>query len=429
MFGFFPSTEKKMRENAGNWLELADKIFQYRRDQLTGAQTQELREKTADLRLKLKQRADAGRLKLGIESLEGLLQQIGGTFYPKSSIVENVEFFLVAAIIVLGIRTYFVQPFKIPTNSMWPSYYGMTPQVFKTPAEEPGVLAVSARLIAFGARPHRLDAPADGEVLIPVFGAERRGLVHSQVVPGYSWFVVPTKVREYTILVGDEPVKIQVPVDFDFDWMVFDAFFSAGEAYSPVAFGADVNRRILAGQAEVHMVDGENLYCIRTGRHVRAGDRVLAFDVLTGDQLFVDRFSYNFIRPPIGSGFVFRTGNIEKIREAYGDQYYVKRLAGEPGDTLAIENYRLYRNGSPIAGAAAFEKNALRQETYVGYRNVGELAQGRKMTVPPHSFLALGDNSANSFDGRFWGYVPEKDVVGRPLFIYYPFSRRWGPSR
>ena len=429
MFGFFPSTEKKMRENAGNWLELADKIFQYRRDQLTGAQTQELREKTADLRLKLKQRADAGKLKLGIESLEGLLQQIGGTFYPKSSIVENVEFFLVAAIIVLGIRTYFVQPFKIPTNSMWPSYYGMTPQVFKTPAEEPGVLSMGARLLAFGARPHRLAAPVDGEVLIPVFGAERRGLVHSQVVPGYAWFVVPTNVREYTILVGDEPVKIQVPVDFDFDWLVFDAFFSSGEGYSPEAFGADVNRRIAAGQAEIHMVDGENLYCIRTGRHVRAGDRMLAFDVLTGDQLFVVRFSYNFVRPPIGSGFVFRTGNIEKIRESYGDQYYVKRLVGQPGDTLAISNYRLYRNGSPIRGAAAFEKNALRQGTYVGYRNIGGLAAGRKMTVPPQSFLALGDNSANSLDGRFWGFVPEKDVVGRPLFIYYPFSMRWGPSR
>jgi len=126
VFGFFFSTERKMRDNAGNWLQLADKILHYRRDQLTGTQAQELRQKTADLQLKLKQRADAGKLKLGIESLEGLLQQVGGTFYPKSAMVENVEFFLAAAIIVLGIRTYFVQPFKIPTNSMWPSYYGMT---------------------------------------------------------------------------------------------------------------------------------------------------------------------------------------------------------------------------------------------------------------------------------------------------------------
>jgi signal peptidase I len=418
-----------MRENAANWLQLADKILHYRRDQLTGAQTQELRQKTADLRLKLDQRADAARLKLGIESLEGLLQQVGGTFYPKSSIVENVEFFLVAAIIVLGIRTYFVQPFKIPTNSMWPSYYGMTPQVFKQRAAEPGALAMGARLLAFGARPHRLDAPADGEVLIPILGAESRGVVHSHIVTGQSWLVIPTKVREYTLLVGDEPVTVRVPLDFDFDWLVSEAFFSRGEGYSPEEFHAELRRRVNTGEFEVHVVDGETLRCIRTGRRVRTGDRVLSFDLLTGDQLFVDRFSYHFVRPPIGSGFVFRTGNIPGIAESYGDQYYVKRLVGKPGDALEIKNYRLYRNGSPITGAAAFEKNARHEGDYVGYRNVGALTAGETMRVPPRSFLALGDNSANSADGRVWGYVPEKDVIGRPLFIYYPFSLRWGPVR
>ncbi len=429
MFGFFFSTERKMRDNAGNWLQLADKILHYRRDQLTGTQAQELRQKTADLQLKLKQRADAGKLKLGIESLEGLLQQVGGTFYPKSAMVENVEFFLAAAIIVLGIRTYFVQPFKIPTNSMWPSYYGMTPQVFKQRAAEPGALAMGARLLAFGARPHRLDAPADGEVLIPVGGAESRGAVHSDIVTGQSWLIIPTKVREYTLLVGDEPVTVRVPLDFDFDWLVSEAFFSRGEGYSPEGFHAELRRRVNTGEFEVHVVNGETLRCIRTGRRVRAGDRVLSFDVLTGDQLFVDRFSYHFVRPPVGSGFVFRTGNIPGIADTYGDQYYVKRLAGAPGDTLEIKNYRLYRNGGPITGAAAFEKNALRQGDYVGYRNIGDLATGKTMTVPSRSFLALGDNSANSADGRYWGYVPEKDVIGRPLFIYYPFSGRWGPVR
>jgi signal peptidase I len=49
--------------------------------------------------------------------------------------------------------------------------------------------------------------------------------------------------------------------------------------------------------------------------------------------------------------------------------------------------------------------------------------------VPEHAYLALGDNSHDSFDGRFWGYVPEKDVIGRPLFIYFPFTRRWGPAK
>ena len=431
MFGFFSSNERKMRENAENWLQLADKVFHYRRDQLTGAQIKDLHEKTADLRFKLKQRADAGKLKLGIESLEGALQQVGGTFYPKSAMVENVEFFMVAAIIVLGIRTYFVQPFKIPTNSMWPSYYGMTPQVFKQRAEEPGVLSTAGRFLAFGARPHRLNAPASGEILIPILGADNRGIVHCSIVDGHSWLIFPTKVREYTLLVGDEPVTVRVPLDFDsqFEWLLHDAFFSRGESYSREAFGVELLRKRAAGEVEIHVVDGETLQCIRTGRRVAEGERVLAFDVLTGDQLFVDRFSYHFVRPPVGSGFVFRTGNIPGIAETNGDQYYVKRLVGVPGDTLEIRDYRLYRNGRPIAGAAAFEKNARREGDYVGYRNERGLAVGHTMTVPEHSFLALGDNSANSADGRYWGYVPEKDVIGRPLFIYYPFTLRWGPVR
>jgi signal peptidase I len=57
------------------------------------------------------------------------------------------------------------------------------------------------------------------------------------------------------------------------------------------------------------------------------------------------------------------------------------------------------------------------------------LFPGEPVTVPPRSYLALGDNSHNSMDGRYWGFVPEKDVVGKPLFIYYPFTSRWGTSR
>jgi signal peptidase I len=126
MFGFFESQERKMRNNAANWLDLAAKVWNFRRDRLSAKESSELAARTEELRRMLKDRADAAKLKLGIESLENVLSRAGGAIYPKTSLVENVEFFLVAALVILGIRTYFVQPFKIPTNSMWPSYYGMT---------------------------------------------------------------------------------------------------------------------------------------------------------------------------------------------------------------------------------------------------------------------------------------------------------------
>jgi signal peptidase I len=176
-------------------------------------------------------------------------------------------------------------------------------------------------------------------------------------------------------------------------------------------------------------VNGGRYRLIRTGKTVRAGERVMAFDILTGDQLFVDRMSYHFVRPSVGSGFVFRTGNIEGIFRTYGDQYYIKRLVGVPGDTLEIKEHTLMRNGAPITGAAAFDKNAKQQDNYVGYRNEGLLARDAKITIKPNEFFAMGDNSANSADGRYWGTVPAKDVVGRPIFVYYPFTRHWGPAR
>jgi signal peptidase I len=441
VFGFFDSAGRKMRENAANWLQLADKIFHYRRDQLTTAQVGELQQKSAALRLHLKERADAGKLKLGIEALEGVLRQVGGPFYPKSAVGENVEFFLMAAIIVLGIRSYFLQPFKIPTNSMWPTYHGMKGQNFAPGTPAPGLLGQAFRFVAFGAERREARAPTDGEVSVPFFiNPQLHSAFEAYTVRhAYKWLIIPTQVREYTLYVDGRPTTVQVPADFsDVDELLQQTYFPHTDEFK---FVEDAVRRGDALRGDTRLRDDSDdsapTYIVKLGKSVRAGDPVLRFDVLAGDQLFVDRMSYNFVRPKIGDGFVFRTRHIPDIVRTFGDQYYIKRLVGRAGDTLEIRQPVLYRNGKPITGAAAFDKNNRREGKYPGYRNrrpgdyqqVYLRAPGDTVTVPPHTFFALGDNSANSEDGRYWGFVPEKDVVGRPLFIYYPFTRRWGPAR
>lgn len=407
--------QHKMRSHANNWLELATKIEDYRRDVLSAADLAELQGKQSALRKLLKDKADASDLKLAIEALEGVLRQTGGAFYPKKSVVEYVEFFLVAAIVILGIRAFFFQPFKIPTNSMWPSYNGMTGEVFASRADEPGVIGQVFRFATQLAMPKRLDAPIAGEILVPVARAGKdRNFVPYDVVAGRKWFVLPTQLREYQIFVGDRPVKLRVPGDFDLDRVLLDAYYDGAEDFplpAAVPYGVAVK--------------------LPTGKKVAAGDRMLAFDVLTGDQLFVDRISYHFVKPSVGDGFVFRTLNLTELhphmpRGSPKDQYYIKRLVGTPGDTMEIHEPVLWRNGAPITGAAAFDKNAKRVERYPGYRNVEKLDVGRKFTVPAHMYFAMGDNSASSLDGRYWGAIPAADVVGRPLFIYYPFTKHWG---
>ena len=426
MFGYYFSAEQKMRDNAANWLELAEKVWNFRRDQLNATESAELLERTVEVRQKLKDRAPVEKLKLSLEALEDVLRRTGGKIYPKGALVENVEFFLVAAIVILGIRTYFVQPFKIPTNSMWPTYNGMTPEVFSKAADEPSMPAEALRAVAFGAWPKRVDAPADGEVLIPLAGTTERVGIPYRSVPGRSWLVFPTTVKEYTLYVGDRPVTLQVPADFDFEWAVRDAFFpNTVPSHEPG--GVDLARAARAGKLVA--LQGTRQPLLRTGKFVKRGERVLAFDIMTGDQLFVDRFSYHFMQPAVGSGFVFRTGRIKDLVESYGDQYFVKRLVGVPGDTLEVKGTGLVSNGAPIKGAATFEANAHQQGNYPGYVAMGLLAPGSKVNVPDHSFFAMGDNSPNSQDGRYWGFVPAKDVVGRPLFVYFPFTEHWGPAR
>jgi signal peptidase I len=460
MFSFLYSEQKKMRQNAANWLEMAERVYHYRRDQLTEPQTRKLLAAIGEVKLRLKERADRSRIKQAAELLEAVLRDTGGRVYPVSSWVENVEFFLGAAILILGLRAYFLQPFKIPTNSMWPTYYGMTSEVFPA-GKEPGMLGKVARLLTLGATNYSVTAPADGEVLIPVFSDLRPAFTEKA---GRSLLIFPASMREYTFSVGGEMVRLTVPAEWaqsgSFDEVVHEAFFKdrPGTVYAAIrdaAAKAEASRGQSLEQSTVVVHQGDRsgearVYWVPVGRKVTRGDKLLSFDILTGDLLFVDRFSYNFFPPKVGSGFVFKTVNIHSPEMAdYSgnqiDQYYIKRLVGGPGDKLEVrrpaplasddspplkgKDGQLFRNGRPIDGAAAFGRNSRKDGLYPGYTADGSLAFGQVVSVPNNSYFAMGDNSPRSKDSRYWGFVPDKDVVGRPLFIYYPLTSRWGPAK
>ena len=435
---FLLTENARTRRHAANWLEVAERVHHFRRDLLSPQENHQLLAAAGEVKARLAEKADAGKLKLSLEKLEGVLRATGGRIYPTSSLVENVEFFLVAAIVILGLRAYFVQPFKIPTNSMWPSYYGMTHELF-TAGEEPGILGRAARLVAFGATHFAAEAPRAGEVMIPV---NRDLRVPYSEVTGRTLGVVPTRRREYTFMVDGAPTTLQVPAEFNLDRVLEDAY--AGPGGGDLAdfvqrqvrkLGRDPQSSVLAVTLGGRRYE-QRVFWIPVGKQVRTGEPVLSFDILTGDLLFVDRFTYNFFPPKVGQGFVFKTENIDspRMKDRNGEQvrqYYIKRLVGGPGDRLEIRNGpngagALFRNGAPITGADAFAANAKRSDRYPGYVAAGLLDTGRTAEVPADAYMALGDNSPHSEDSRFWGAIPEKDVVGRPLLIYYPFSKRWG---
>lgn len=154
----------------------------------------------------------------------------------------------------------------------------------------------------------------------------------------------------------------------------------------------------------------------------------------TGDHLAVDRVSFHFFPLKRGEVFIFNT---EGITGPAGTPlpgfFYIKRLAGLPGDTLKIENGVLWirpagENSFRPAGefSEKFKKIYSGKGGYHGHTAEGLLSPGCEFTVPDNMYFALGDNSRNSFDSRFWGALPRRNVIGRPLNIFWPASRRWG---
>jgi signal peptidase I len=118
--------------------------------------------------------------------------------------------------------------------------------------------------------------------------------------------------------------------------------------------------------------------------------------------------------------------------------HFIKRLVGLPGDTLAMRRGVLYRNSLAQAEPYAQHSTArdpedgdfLWQLPYVirSPGASGDIAEHPSrnnwgpLIVPQHSYFVLGDNRDNSLDSRYWGFVPDSLLGGRPLVVYYSYD-------
>jgi len=121
-----------------------------------------------------------------------------------------------------------------------------------------------------------------------------------------------------------------------------------------------------------------------------------------GNRVFVAKFYYRIYRPQRGDIIVFRYPTNRK-------KNLIKRVVALPGETIRIENGLIYIDGIPLQG------DQFNRE----YFNVGNYGR-EEQVIPENSYFVLGDNSHNSDDSRFWGYVPFKNILGRAFLVYWP---------
>ena len=388
-----PFTQPRHLKEADLLVRHTRRVLHRRRDVLSDAAITEVNGAVETLDGTVRSAAD----EKSVEAATGPLEKLLNRHAPLPSDAgwrENVEVIIVALIIAIALRAYFFQPFRIPTGSMEPTLNG--------------ILA------------HRLPA--------------------SQTPPNFFVRVLQSVTLGRTFVDAVSPVKDRIaslqPMT-RFGFMEYTRIVcESGRSYTVNAglAGYDNGAENLRRALDVHV-----------GKPVEAGAPIVRGYIDTGDQVFVDKFTYNFRRPQRGDVFVFRTNGIRGIEAGFTDpavksQFYIKRLAGLPGDELRIEQPRLFINGE-LAQTFGFERVMSLKEGYRGYANMsyGDPLDLRSFhylrtpadvfRLPDDGYFALGDNSFNSSDSRVWGKVPENNIVGRGFIVYWPFGRHWGLVR
>ncbi len=128
----------------------------------------------------------------------------------------------------------------------------------------------------------------------------------------------------------------------------------------------------------------------------------------TGDRLVVEKVSYYFHPPHFGDIVVFQPPKELQRRGYTKDQAFIKRIIGQPGETVSVSKGKVYLNGQPI------------EENYIAEPPILPFAP---VQVPPDQFFVMGDNRNDSNDSRYWGFLPRKNIIGRATFRFYPFDR------
>ena len=303
---------------------------------------------------------------------------------------DNFDVLVVAVSVAMAFRAYFYQPFKIPTGSMQPTLYGI----------------------------HTVSIPPEKATLTD----RQPFLFFKWLITGESFQIVRAKATG-SISFGNSSA-------------------SKKPGYTPILIAGIphyVPNDVVSYNQATHEVSVGNLK-LTYGSRVREGEVIWSGKVISGDFVFVNRWLWNFRHPKRGEVMVFSTNGIRSLAQG---THYIKRMTGLPGETLQVMPPYLLVNGKRtleperIAQITRKEKLAPWAPNYAGFNPSGSAAHSipngslvtseDQVKLTADQYYAMGDNSFNSYDSRYWGPVPERNLLGPASVVYWPFtSPRFG---
>jgi signal peptidase I len=173
----------------------------------------------------------------------------------------------------------------------------------------------------------------------------------------------------------------------------------------------------------------------------------MASTLLIGDHLLVNKFAFAPHSGPLSRFLPYREirrGDIVVFKFPSSDgqsepgEHFVKRVVGVPGDRVRILHRRVFVNGQAVSEPFVRHiyldqlrpgddfppgpSDYLQGATARWAAEMPNYIQNDELLVPPGKYFVMGDNREESWDSRFWGFVPRELLSGRPLLIYWSYE-------